>query len=380
MIKRINILIIMLGIILATTACGTYEEKPNRNFQVNIGEIDKPNVDKPIIETPNSETPFEKEEGYSLSLEQINGLPMINLENLAEATGLKWQYNSVEGTIEITDSHNYYKLLKNTTIISKNGIYLPNVEMPIVVDEETVFLPVSMLNHFGLTYEIIDSHAISVFLSEESNLESANSFNEFKQQFPNMTGEDIYNYLSFLGTPLKGSHLTSRDSQLPGAPRSYRNGTHEGIDWYTGYTGISVDTSTPVLSMGEGVVVRTDHNYNELTLEERERLLKLAAQMEHTPEYILDKLRGRSVWVQYQNGVTVRYVHLSTIPPEVKVGSKVKTGDIIGYVGNSGTSDGVAGTDAGLHLHSDILIYDHLFWEYLEQEEIRLVLEKIFSN
>lgn len=352
---------------LTATACTSYEEIPNKNFEENIGKIDIPIENNPIS-------------SYSLPLMQINGIPMINLADLASAAELNWQYNSIEGTIEIKDSYNFYTLLKDTTVISKNGIYLPNAEANIVSDEGTVFLPVSMLSYFDLTYEITDNQTISVFLPAENNFESANSLNEFEQLFLNMNAEEMYNYLSFLTVPLADSHLTSRDSQLPGASRAYRNGTHEGIDWYSGYTGILVDTSTPVLSMSEGIVVRADHNYNELTLEDRERLLEIAGQMDHTPEYILDELRGRSVWVQYQNGVTVRYAHLSAIPPDVKVGSAVKTGDIIGYVGNSGTSDGVAGTNSGLHLHSDILIYGHLFWEHLEQDEIRMVLEKLFPN
>lgn len=372
--KMINILSIVFIISLFTTACVSFEQIPNKNFEVNIGKVDKPNVDDTIENT------IEKEEGYNLSLRQINGLPMVNLTDLAAATGLNWQYDSIEGTIEINDGYNDYKLIKNTTVISKNGIYQPNVEMPIIDDEETIFLPVSMLNYFDFTYEIVDNQTIAVFQREESNLESANSLNEFEQQFSNMNAEDIYNYLSFLTTPLTGSHVTSRDSQLPGAPRGYRNGIHEGIDWYSGYIGILVDTSTPVLSMADGIVVRADHNYVELTLAEREELLDIASQMDHTPEYILDELRGRSVWVQYKDGVTVRYTHLSAIPPEIKVGSKVKTGDVIGYVGNSGTSDGVAGTNAGLHLHSDILIYGHLFWGFLEQEEVRMVLEKLFPS
>lgn len=372
--KMINIFLIVFIISLFTTACVSFEEIPNKNFEVNIGKVDKPNVDDTIENT------VEKEEGYSLSLRQINGLPMINLADLAAATSLSWEYDSIEGTIEIKDGYNNYKLIKNTTVISKNGIYQPNVEVPIIDDEETIFLPVSMLNYFDLTYEIIDNQTIAVYQQEESNLESVNSLNEFEQQFSNMDAEDIYNYLSFLTTPLAGSHVTSRDSQIPGAARDYRNGIHEGIDWYSGYTGILIDTSTPVLSMGDGIVVRADHNYTELTLAEREELLNIAAQIDHTPEYILDELRGRSVWVQYKNGVTVRYAHLSSIPPEINVGSKVKTGNVIGYVGNSGTSDGVAGTNAGLHLHSDILIYGHLFWEFLEQEEIKTVLEKLFPN
>ncbi|GBF11096.1 M23 family metallopeptidase [Tepidibacillus sp. HK-1] len=201
---------------------------------------------------------------------------------------------------------------------------------------------------------------------------------EFEQHFSEMSSDELISYLDFLSSPLKGAKVSTRDSHLPGALRSYRNGFHEGIDWYTGVTGITINQTTPVLSMADGSVVRVDHDFVELTKKERTELLNIAKSSNQTPEYILDRLRGRTVWVQYPKGVLVRYAHLSAISKNVVLGKGIKTGEVLGYVGNSGTSDGVFGNDRGLHLHTDILIYNHLFWENLDKRQIRQVLKAIF--
>jgi murein DD-endopeptidase MepM/ murein hydrolase activator NlpD len=185
-------------------------------------------------------------------------------------------------------------------------------------------------------------------------------------------------YLSFLSPPIENASASSRDSHLPGAPRHYRNGYHEGIDWYFDQKGNWVDETTPILAQADGVVVRADLNYDEFTYEERKKVLDFSKSLPHTPQYILDQLRGRSVWVQYERGVMVRYAHLSSVREGLDIGMKVKRGEILGFVGNSGTSSGVNQNQEDLHLHMDILIYGRLFWENLEQQDIRSVLMGVF--
>jgi len=52
---------------------------------------------------------------------------------------------------------------------------------------------------------------------------------------------------------------------------------------------------------------------------------------------------------------------------DLKQGGFVKKGQIIGFVGNSGTSDGIKGTKEGAHLHFEIRIGDIRNGYYLEQ-------------
>jgi len=317
-----------------------------------------------------------------LSLYTIDGQPMFSLKEFASHYHLDWNYDSIEGTIAIRENQNIYHLLQDTPVVSKNGIYIPNAVKPFIDQEGNVFLPIEMLAQvFGKDFmEQKDNGVIAVFSSDNPSSDQGNELTVFEQQFSSMNEEEMVDYLSFLSSPLEGASLTIYDSHLPGAPRSYRNGTHEGIDWYSGATGIEVDKSTPVLSMADGVVVRADLDFVELTEEERQRILDLSKKLEHTPQYILDKLRGQTVWIQHPKGVMIRYAHLSKIEDHIQVGQHVKAGDIIGYVGNSGTSDGVKGNNNGLHLHSDILIYDHLFWEHFDKNQIRHILEALFNT
>jgi len=54
---------------------------------------------------------------------------------------------------------------------------------------------------------------------------------------------------------------------------------------------------------------------------------------------------GKIIYIEHDNNFETRYAHLSRI--NIKYKDKVKKGDIIGYVGNSGKSDGT-------HLHYEI--------------------------
>jgi murein DD-endopeptidase MepM/ murein hydrolase activator NlpD len=199
---------------------------------------------------------------------------------------------------------------------------------------------------------------------------------EVKQAWDNALLEKI----SFLQNPLPGALVSSRDSQLPGAPRPYRNGVHEGLDFYSGACGIDVNFGDPVFAAGPGVVYRIDHDYQEPSTGEREELLRICAENGDTPEDILDKLRGRQVWLVHSHDIITRYAHLSEVAEHLQEGDLVEPGDFIGAVGNSGTSEGAEGSTANHHLHFEIWIGDSYLGEGLSPQEIRelwtLVLEK----
>jgi|GEM_PF-941944 len=198
-----------------------------------------------------------------------------------------------------------------------------------------------------------------------------------------LSTEENINYwidrLNFLNSPIEGAKISHRDSQLPNAPRPYRNGVHHGLDYYYDYCGVDIRIGTPVKAAGEGTVIRIDHDYEELTREEREELLAIAAEDSTTPEEVLDKLRGRQIWIQHQDNIVTRYVHLHSTCPELQVGDKVKPRQYIGEIGNSGTSHGVEDSSCGAHLHFEIWIDEEFFGHNLEVEEIRAVLEEVLQ-
>jgi murein DD-endopeptidase MepM/ murein hydrolase activator NlpD len=197
---------------------------------------------------------------------------------------------------------------------------------------------------------------------------------------PSLKGDRaLIEQLSFLQSPIPGAQVSSRDSQLPGAPRTYRNGTHQGLDYYDGACGVPIQNGNPVYAAGEGVICRIDHNYTELTEQERNRILQICGEQEDTPADILDKLRGRQVWIRHSDSVKTIYAHLSSVAEDFQEGDHVKAGDFIGNIGNSGTSDGMKGTTANSHLHFEVWIGEHYLGDGLSAKEARKLLKELLE-
>jgi len=53
-----------------------------------------------------------------------------------------------------------------------------------------------------------------------------------------------------------------------------------------------------------------------------------------------DKASGNTVGVRHGNGYESFYLHLSKFPSGLKVGDKVKQGDVVGFVGSTGWATG----------------------------------------
>lgn len=182
-----------------------------------------------------------------------------------------------------------------------------------------------------------------------------------------------------LGLPVEGvRYLPERDSLLPGAPRIYRYGIHQGWDMYGGTMGIAIPYGTPTLAAADGVVIRADWGYREMSPAELGTRLALCDQLHRTPPEVLDDLRGRQVWVDHGNGLVTRYVHLAGIAEGVVTGTTVLRGQVVGYAGNSGTSEGVAGSQDGTHLHFELVWNGHYVGKNLSIVEVRRLLQRLF--
>lgn len=192
--------------------------------------------------------------------------------------------------------------------------------------------------------------------------------------------ESLLETLSFLQSPLPGAQVTTKDSQLPGAPRAYRNGTHEGLDFYHGYCGIPINYGDPVLAAGPGVIYRIDHDYIETPMGERDELLRVSQELDDTPEDILDMLRGRQVWIIHPFGMITRYAHLDNVAGDLQEGDLVEAGQFIGTIGNSGTSDGANGSTLNAHLHWELWIGESYLGEGLPPSESRALLQSILDQ
>ncbi|WP_112662359.1 M23 family metallopeptidase [Microvirga flavescens] len=101
---------------------------------------------------------------------------------------------------------------------------------------------------------------------------------------------------------------------------------HTGVDWAN-------KIGTPILSAGNGTVIKAGWESGY----------------------------GRRVEVQHANGYVTAYNHMSNFGKAIAPGAKVKQGQIVGYLGNTGLS-------TGPHLHYEVIINGH----FVDPMKIRL--------
>ena len=174
-----------------------------------------------------------------------------------------------------------------------------------------------------------------------------------------------------LSLPCYDVPVPKRTMRLPNAPRNYRNGTHRGLDFFANW-------GTPVRSVADGIVVRSDLHYEEVPADFRENLLKATTKVGHTPSDIFNSvLLGKSVFLDHGFDLipgfrTISiYAHLSHIEKEIIPGAVVKKGELLGKSGNTGMRESTIGSKAGSHLH----------WEMILQKgEQEIYLGKGMSN
>lgn len=109
----------------------------------------------------------------------------------------------------------------------------------------------------------------------------------------------------FLKSPLKFSRITSRFSMSRFHPVLKRRMPHFGVDY-------GAPVGTPVHATADGRVTFAGANGGA----------------------------GRMVKLRHTNGYETHYLHLSRYGPGIKQGARVGQGDVVGYVGSSGWSNG----------------------------------------
>ena len=164
--------------------------------------------------------------------------------------------------------------------------------------------------------------------------------------------------------PIEGGEIPQDLELLPGAPRDYRGGIHEGIDF-------PADDGTPVLAAASGTIARVDVGFADWTAAQQEAALDEALSLGYTPAATLDRIRGRQVWIDHGKGVITRYAHLSAVEPLV-VGQKVEAGTKIGEVGSSGFPEG------GPHLHFEVRVGDDFYGDGLTGDDLVRAVTRLF--
>lgn len=179
--------------------------------------------------------------------------------------------------------------------------------------------------------------------------------------------------------PVLGACLPRLDDQLPNAPREYRSGVHEGVDFFTGFACVDVPKGLSVGAAADGVVIRADRDYRPITAQKLDEVLSRALAQGYTDEGGLDKLRGRQLWIDHGDGIVTRYAHLDSIASDVYVGTHVTAGQEIAYIGDSGTPESVTNPDFEIHLHFEIRVDDSYLGAGLSLPETRTLYERVFG-
>ena len=179
--------------------------------------------------------------------------------------------------------------------------------------------------------------------------------------------------------PISGACLPDSNLLMPGAPREYRQGVHEGIDFYDGESCAFVDLDTVVLAAKAGTVIRADHEYEELTAELAAEINAEIEETGSTSDATLDLLRGRQVWIDHGDGMVTRYAHLGGVAADIEVGSQIGQGQLIAYVDESGSIDAIDAPGSQIHLHFEIRAGGGYLGEGLEAAGVRQLYQQAFS-
>ena len=174
--------------------------------------------------------------------------------------------------------------------------------------------------------------------------------------------------------PIAGGCLPKSERLIPGAPRPYRKGVHEGIDFYNSDNCTRIVKGTEVLAAKAGRVIRADLSYVDLTTATVAIYLK-----DPTAAASVDQFRGRQVWIDHGAGVVTRYCHLSGIAPGMATDMDVTAGQLIAFVGESGTPSSTRQIGTQYHLHFEVRVGDSYLGHGLPAKEVRPLYEELFG-
>jgi murein DD-endopeptidase MepM/ murein hydrolase activator NlpD len=181
--------------------------------------------------------------------------------------------------------------------------------------------------------------------------------------------------------PIAGMRLPRHPGVFPGARRLYRYGVHEGLDlFYDAGAKTKVQMGTPARAADSGKVIRADANFKDMNAVKFNKVMTECAREHRTSAANEDLLRGCQVWIDHGNHLVTRYAHLDRINPVVKTGGAANTGELIGFVGVSGTGQNLPGRARYPHLHFEIWLDGHYLGWGLTPTETMQVYEDIFGN
>ncbi|MBI3957334.1 MAG: M23 family metallopeptidase [Chloroflexi bacterium] len=191
-------------------------------------------------------------------------------------------------------------------------------------------------------------------------------------------GERMEEALPAVALPFPGAALPWRPRSYPGARRLYRYGVHQGLDLYgLDVTGLGI--GSPVRAIADGVVMRADDEYIEMTPAQYEAAIARTAYEHRTPPEMEDLFLGRQMHIAHGRGVESRYGHLDTVARGISPTTPISQGIVVGFVGVSGTSSGAYSTNGGAHLHFEIWMDGRYLGQGLNLEDTMRLWRWLFD-
>jgi len=289
------------------------------NTAYKIFDFDKNNLLSSIIPGDIMEFNYMGNDLLSIEIikDDVNSI-LIKTEDEISIVNIKKEAQTITsfGFGEIRDS--FYKSAKDVGIpdsIIMDFAYIFGWDIDFIFD-------VRKGDKFSVIYETEFSEGEKIssgdivfaeFTNREKKYIAQRFFDDVQgKQYFNENGENVKK--AFLRAPLDFAYISSHFNPNRMHPILHKIKAHNGVDY-------AAKRNTPVKASGDGVIsfIGRQSGY------------------------------GRTVEIKHGGNIKTLYAHLERFNTKLKVGSKVKQGDIIAYVGDSGQA-------TGPHLHFE-------FWQ-----------------
>ena len=289
------------------------------NTAYKIFDFDKNNLLSSIIPGDIMEFNYMGNDLLSIEIikDDVNSI-LIKTEDEISIVNIKKEAQTITsfGFGEIKDS--FYKSAKDVGIpdsIIMDFAYIFGWDIDFIFD-------VRKGDKFSVIYETEFSEGEKIssgdivfaeFTNREKKYIAQRFFDDVQgKQYFNENGENVKK--AFLRAPLDFAYISSHFNPNRMHPILHKIKAHNGVDY-------AAKRNTPVKASGDGVIsfIGRQSGY------------------------------GRTVEIKHGGNIKTLYAHLERFNTKLKVGSKVKQGDIIAYVGDSGQA-------TGPHLHFE-------FWQ-----------------
>ena len=295
------------------------DKKVPLNLAYKIFDFDRNNLLSSIIPGDVMEFNYIGSDLYSIEIvkDDINSI-VINIKEGISIQKIKKETHIITSYSFGTVNNSFYKSAINVGIpdsIIMDFAYIFGWDIDFIFD-------VRNGDKFSVIYEAEYSEGekissgdivLAEFINKDKKYLAQRFFDkEQGKQYFNENGENVKK--AFLRAPLDFAYISSHFNPNRMHPILHKIKAHNGVDY-------AAKRNTPIMASGDGVISF------------------LGRQSGY----------GRTIEIKHGGNIKTLYAHLEKFENKLKVGSKIKQGDIIGYVGDSGQA-------TGPHLHFE-------FWQ-----------------